>query len=39
MKRTVKLLLTSLFLGLSWHSASFAEETRYISIRNTNTLQ
>lgn len=38
MKRTVKLLLISLFLGLSWHSASSAEEQRYISIRNTDSM-
>lgn len=36
MKGTVKLLLASLCLGLGWHSASFAQETRYISIRNTD---
>ncbi|CFQ51289.1 Uncharacterised protein [Yersinia frederiksenii] len=38
MKQTMKLLLASLFLGLSWHSASFAEEQRYISIRNTDSM-
>ncbi|EOI6871579.1 IrmA family protein [Yersinia enterocolitica] len=38
MKRTVKLLLASLFLGLGWHSASLAEEQRYISIRNTDSI-
>ncbi|EKN4070668.1 TPA: IrmA family protein [Yersinia enterocolitica] len=38
MKRTVKLLLASLFLGLGWHSASLAEEQRYISIRNTDSM-
>ena len=38
MKRTVKLLLVSLCLGMSWHSASFAEEQRYISIRNTDSV-
>lgn len=36
MKRTVKCLLAGLFLGLGWHSASYAEEPRYISIRNTD---
>ncbi|EPA3139947.1 IrmA family protein [Yersinia enterocolitica] len=38
MKRTVKLLLASLFLGLGWHSASLAEEQRHISIRNTDSM-
>ncbi|CNE96451.1 IrmA family protein [Yersinia kristensenii] len=38
MKQTVKLLLASLLLGLGWHSASLAEEQRYISIRNTDSL-
>ncbi|HHX7272991.1 TPA: IrmA family protein [Yersinia enterocolitica] len=38
MKRTVKLLLASLLLGLGWHSASLAEEQRYISIRNTDSM-
>jgi hypothetical protein len=38
MKRTVKLLLASLLFGLSWHSISLAEEPRYISIRNTDSV-
>jgi len=38
MKRTVKCLLAGLFLGLGWHSASFAEDQRYISIRNTDNI-
>lgn len=38
MQQTAKLLLASLFLGLSWQSASLAEEQRYISIRNTDSV-
>ncbi|CNG74406.1 Uncharacterised protein [Yersinia intermedia] len=34
----MKLLLTSLFLGLGCSSASFADEHRYISIRNTDSV-
>lgn len=36
MKRIMKYLLAGLLLGLGWHSASYAEEPRYISIRNTD---
>ena len=38
MKRIEKLLLASLFLGLGCSSASLAEEQRYISIRNTDSV-
>lgn len=38
MKQAGKLLLASLFLGLGWQSTSFAEEQRYISIRNTDSM-
>ncbi|WP_376782146.1 IrmA family protein [Atlantibacter hermannii] len=38
MKRTVKLILAMLFLGLGWHSFSLAEGQRYISIRNTDSV-
>lgn len=36
MQRKVTLLLVSIILGIGWHSTIFAEEERYISIRNTD---